>query len=78
MVQLVIQASDGHGLLMILFRLDASFVMASHASFHFHWNSNRVLRPKSKNRWLVVLSRPVVLRPKPPNRWEKCIRYASP
>jgi hypothetical protein len=56
---------------MILLRLDASFVMTPRASFRFHWNSNRVLRPKPENHRLVVL------RPKPPNRREKRIRYAS-
>jgi hypothetical protein len=47
MVQLEIQASNGHE--FNLFHLDASFAMMPRASSYFHQNSNRILRPKPKN-----------------------------
>ena len=71
MVHLEIGASNGHKLFTTLLRLDASFMIMSHAAFRSRRNSNRVLRPKPENRLLVVL------RPKPPNSLEKRIRYTS-
>jgi hypothetical protein len=71
MVQLVIQASDGHELFMILLCLDASFAMTPRASSLSCRNSNRSLRPKPKN------CSPILLWPKPPNCVEKSIHYGS-
>jgi hypothetical protein len=61
MVQLKIRASNGHGLFTTLLCLDASFAMTPYASSRSCRNSNQVLRPKPKNRSLLIL------RLKPPN-----------
>lgn len=54
MVQLKFCAWDNQGFFMVLLYLDTSFMMTPHVSFHFHQNSNCILRPKPKKlfcRW---------------------------